>query len=570
VTLPPFSRQFFGATAPFTRIGSGPVGGKATGLLRMREALDALQPPPRIDIDIPRFTVITADVFEDFMRQPRMQEVIAGSEPDDRIALAFQQGSLPVEFLGDLRALVEQVRTPLAVRSSSLLEDALSEPFAGVYVTKMLPNNQPDADSRFRRLMEAVKFVYASTYFAEARAYRQAIGRGSAEDGMAVIVQEVVGRRHDERFYPDVSGVARSFSFYRSARAKPEDGVVALALGLGRTIVDDGIAWSYSPAWPAAPPPVGSPRELADWTQQGFWAVNMGAPPPYDPVRETEYLLHLPLSAAEYDGTLRLVTSTWDGPRDRLVPGDGVPGPRVVNFAPLLVLREWPLNDAVRALLQSCERASGGPVEIEFAVTFDTPRDRARVGFLQVRPMVVAAASIDIAPEDLESPDAVVASTRVLGNGVMTDLHDIVHVRPERFDPKHSVRIAAEVGRLNAALAADRRPYVLIGFGRWGSSDPSLGIPVAWPHVSGARVIVEATLPSFQVEPSQGSHFFHNLASHEVPYFSVGAEGERIDWEWIDGQPIVQELEFVRHRRAAGLTARVDGRTGRGVLRRSP
>jgi hypothetical protein len=567
VTLPPFSRHFFGAPARFTRIGSGPTGGKAAGLLRMRDVVDALQPPPRVQIDIPRFTVLTADVFDDFMRQAGVRAIAASGEPDARIALAFQQASLPVGILGDLRAVVEQVHTPLAVRSSSLLEDAMTEPFAGIYGTKMLPNNQPDADARFRRLAEAVKFVYASTFFADARAYRHTMNRGDLDDGMAVIVQEVVGRRHRERYYPDVSGVARSFSFYRAAGARPEDGVVALALGLGRTIVDDGIAWSYSPTRPAAPPPVASPRELANWTQKAFWAVNMGTPP-YDPIRETEYLLHEPLTAAEYDGTLRLTSSTYDGARDRLIPGDGIPGPRVLNFAPLLALREWPLNDAVRLLLQACENAAGGAVEIEFAVTFDTAADRAHLGFLQVRPMIVTAASLDVTADDLAAPDTLIASPHVLGNGTVADLHDIVYLRPDRFDAKHSTRIALQIAQLNATLVAEHRGYVLVGFGRWGSSDPWLGVQLAWPQISGARAIVEATLPTFHVEMSQGSHFFHNIASHGVAYFSIAGESARVDWEQLERQPVVNETEFARHvRTKRPLVVRVDGRSGRGVVR---
>jgi hypothetical protein len=568
VTLPPFSRQFFDPAARFTRIGSGPAGGKAAGLLRMRDVVDALQPPPRIEIDIPRFTVLTADVFDDFMRQDGVRAMADSGESDDRIALAFQQASLPVDILGDLRAIVEHVRTPLAVRSSSLLEDALAEPFAGIYATKMLPNNQPDADARFRRLAEAVKFVYASTFFADARSYRRAMNRGDADDGMAVIVQEVVGRRHDHRYYPDVSGVARSFSFYRAAGGRPEDGVVALALGLGRTIVDDGIAWSYSPARPAAPPPVGSVRELADWTQKAFWAVNMGPPPPYDPIRETEYLVHESLAAAEYDGTLRLTASTYDGSRDRLIPGDGVSGARVLNFAPLLVLREWPLNEAVRLLLQACEASAGGPVEIEFAVTLDTMADRAHLGFLQVRPMMVAAATVDVAPEDLAAPETLIASPQVMGNGAISGLHDIVYVRPDRFDARHSARIAGDVAHLNATLAAGHRPYVLIGFGRWGSSDPWLGVQVAWPQISGARAIVEATLPSMHVEMSQGSHFFHNIASHAVPYFSMAGGSARVDWAWLERQPVVTDTGLVRHvRLEQPLVVKVDGRSGRGIVR---
>ena len=567
IDVPSFSRRFFGAAERFTRIGSGPVGGKATGLLFGRDILAAVEPPPRIEIEIPTLTVIGADVFARFVESNGLGGLATSGAPDDRIALAFQQGDVPVDLLGDLRALVQQVRSPLAVRSSSELEDALDEPFAGIYATKMIPNNQPDADSRFRRLVEAIKLVYASTYFADAVAYRRALGRGPADDRMAVILQEVVGRRHGSRYYPDLSGVARSFSFYRSARARPEQGVVTLALGLGRTIVDEGVGWTYSPAHPAAPPPVASPRDLADTSQKTFWAVNMGPPPPYDPIHETEYLLQADLDAAHADGTLRLAASTYDPARDRLVPGDHGYGPRVLNFAPLLVLGEWPVNDAVRRLLAACEAAVEAPVDIEFAITVDPAADRARIGFLQVRPMAVANARIEVTDGALAAPDIVVASRSVLGNGACEPIHDVVYVRPDTFDPRQAATVAADVASLNAALQRERTPYVLIGFGRWGSADPWLGLQVSWPQISGAVAIVEAELPSRQIEMSQGSHFFHNIASRGVSYFSVSGDAGRIDWAWLAGQPAVRETAFVRHvRTGTPLAVRVDGRTGRGVV----
>ncbi|HSL20971.1 MAG TPA: PEP/pyruvate-binding domain-containing protein [Vicinamibacterales bacterium] len=564
--VPPFQRRFFGAPEPFTRIGDGPVGGKAAGLLFMRGVLGALAPPGRVQFTIPTLTVLTTEVFERFVQQNGLAELGASEMPDDRIALAFQRGDLPADLVGDLRALIEQVHTPLAVRSSSLYEDALARPFAGVYATKMIPNNQPDADSRFRRLLEAIKFVYASTYFADARAYRQAVGCPDA-DRMAVVIQEVVGRRHGPRFYPDVSGVARSFSFYRAARARPEDGVVSLALGLGRTIVDDGVAWSFSPRFPAAPPPVSSPRELAEVTQMTFWAVNMGQPPEHDPIRETEYLLRATLADAEADGPLRYVASTWDASRDRLTPGVGTRGPRVVDFAPLLALREWPLNEAVTTLLRGAERAVGQPVEIEFALTIDERADLVRIGFLQVRPMMAADEQIDLPEADLERVDALVASDMVLGNGTLEGLRDVVYVRPDRFAPGQSRAAGAEIARRNLAAVQDGSPYVLIGFGRWGTADPWLGIPLPWAQVAGARVIVEATLGGYSVEMSQGSHFFHNIASAGVSYFSVSPPRGRIDWGWLEGRPAVYEGDFVRHVRLdSPLRVLVDGRSGRGVI----
>ncbi len=278
------------------------------------------------DVQVPTLTVVTTDLFEAFMAENRLWDVVHAGEPDHRIALAFQAANLPVELLGDLYALTRQVHTPLAVRSSSLLEDALNQPFAGVYATKMIPNNQHDVETRFHKLVEAVKFVYASTFFANARDYRRLTGH-KEEDRMAVILQAIVGRRYRDRFYPELSGVARSYSFYRSGNTRPEDGVINLAFGLGKTIVDGGVTWSCSPAQPRATPPYASVRDLLRQTQVQFWAVNMGKPPAYDPVEEAEYLVQSPVADAEEDGTLRLVASTYDAGVGPPVDGRGRPRP---------------------------------------------------------------------------------------------------------------------------------------------------------------------------------------------------------------------------------------------------
>ena len=297
----------------------------------------------------------------------------AGSA-DQRVAHAFLRAELPAELVGDLRALVEQVHVPLAVRSSSLLEDALAHPFAGVYATKMIPNDQLDTDTRFRKLVEAVKFVYASTFFREAREYQRSVGVGPRDEKMAVVVQEVVGKRCGPRFYPALSGVARSYNYYPSGRARPEDGVVNLALGLGKTIVDGGVSWAYSPAHPKAPPPYSSIRDLLKNTQTSFWAIDMAGARPYHPLREAEFLHAGTLQEAEDDETLRFLASTYDARSDRLTPGLQETGPRVLDFSPLLVHSQVPLNACLRAVLAAAEEVAGGAAEIEFAVNLDRRR----------------------------------------------------------------------------------------------------------------------------------------------------------------------------------------------------
>jgi hypothetical protein len=567
-SVPPFERRFFDPARRITRIGEGSLGGKARGLVEaeriLRERRSELQ-VEGLTLDVPALAVVTTAVFDAFLDRNELRPVLAEEPSDEVVALAFRKATLPAEWLGDLRSLAEDARVPLACRSSSALEDALGRPFAGVYGTKMIPGNQPDADSRFRALVDAVKFVFASTFFHEARAYRRATGPLPEPERMAVVVQEVVGRRHGERFYPDISGVARSYNFYPVGPGAPEEGVAHLALGLGKTIVDGGLCWSFSPAHPRIGPPVGSARERVETTQPDFWAVNVGPPPAYDPMTETEYLVHPGLAEAEADGTLRYAASTYDAQADRLVAGLGRPGPRVLDFAPLLSYGEVPLVPALRRLLDVCAEGLGAPVEIEFALTLP-PDEPGRLGFLQVRPLVVSGQTVDVSLGDLVGPRAVVASKAALGNG-REEVRDVVYVDPGSFEARLTPQIALEIESLNRGLVEAGRPYLLIGFGRWGSSDPWLGIPVRWDQIAGARGIVETTLPQMSPEPSQGSHFFHNLSSFSVLYFTVPHhEARAVDWDWLGKQEVVARTEHVRHVRAnEPLVLRVDGRTRRGV-----
>lgn len=573
-SLPDFGRQFFGAQDTFTRIGAGQIGGKAAGLDLIRsEILPAADVCglAGIDVAVPTLTILTTEIFDHFLERNNLRDLAFSDESDERIALGFQQASLPAEYIGDLRALIKDIHTPLAIRSSSLLEDVLEHPFAGVYGTKMIPNNQADIDTRFQRLVEAIKYVYASTFFRGARSYLRSVKQPKDAERMAVIIQEVVGRRYNDRFYPFLSGVARSYNYYPSGHAAPEDGVVNLALGLGKQIVDGGISWTYSPAYPQMPPPYGNINELLKNSQVEFWAINMGRPPLHDPIRETEYLARAGIADAEFDGSLDLLVSTYDGRSDRLRAGLIGSGPRVLDFAPILSCDALPLNEVVRRLLATAERVVGSPVEIEFAVKpGDTPHDVAHFGFLQVRPMMVSAEEIVLAESEMAAPDVLLASDAVLGNGTENSVQDVVFVKPDSFNARHTMQMADEIEGLNRALLDEGRPYLLIGFGRWGSSDPWLGIPVDWGQISGVRVLVETTLPEMNPDLSQGSHFFHNLIGFRVLYLSLKHGGpHRVDWEWLTRQQVVRETEHVRHVRCpAPLHITVDGRRRRGVIRR--
>jgi hypothetical protein len=572
VRFSPFDRGAIESGQAFTRIGRGEIGGKATGLALIQEVLEQAVPPsefPGVTVKIPDLTVIATDLFDAFLEDNGLWDIALSDQPDVRIAHAFQRASLPARILGDLRALAERTREPLAVRSSSLLEDALDHPFAGVYGTKMIANNQFEPDTRFRKLVEAVKFVYASTFFARARNYQRVTGHNSREEKMAVILQEIVGARHHDRFYPDISGVARSYNFYPTGHARPDDGVVHLALGLGKTVVEGGVCWSFAPSYPRSLPPFGSPSALLDHTQTQFWAVNMGGTPSYDPVAETEYLVYPGISEAEADGVLPPLVSTYDPAADRLVSGMAASGPRALTFAPILVGERLPLTEIIRKLLPACERAVGAKVEIEFAIRIDPGATlSAQFGFLQVRPLALSTQFMEVSAEQMRAQNALVASDSTLGNGTLEGICDIVYVEPDRFDTRWSRTIAAEVEEFNRRLSAERRPYLLIGFGRWGSADPWLGIPVDWSQISGARAIVEATRPDLATDPSQGSHFFHNLTSFRVAYFSVPHTSPYpIRFDWLDALPAGGETEHVRHVRLEHpLEVLVDGRTGRGVI----
>ncbi len=567
-----FDRKFFESSADFMSIGEGELGGKARGLAFIDGFLKTRFPHsefPGITVNIPRLAALTTDIFDAFMTRNRLRDIAFSEESDETIARAFIAADFPAEYTGDLMALISRVNRPLAVRSSSLLEDAMRRPFAGVYATKMTPNNQFNPEARFNKLIEAVKFVYASTYFREAKSYIRAAGANLENERMGVIIQEVVGTRNNSHFYPSISGVGKSFNYYTFGKAQPEEGVVNLALGLGRTIVDGGLIWSYCPAYPKAVPPCASPQELLKTTQLDFWAVEMGEAP-FDPLKETEYEIKGSISEAENEGALDHIASTYIAASDKVYPGIGSDGPRILNFAPILVYRQLPLNDVVKLLLEISREAAGAEVEIEFAVTLGPDKGYpVRVGFLQVRPMVSPDRTVEVSEGLLSAEEAAISSDRVMGNGIWENIRDVIYIDPDKFEAKHTRSIAQELEALNNIMVQDNQPYVLIGFGRWGSSDPWLGIPVNWGQISGARVIVEATLEGMSVDLSQGSHFFHNLTSFGVPYFSVRHDigASKIKWDWLRIQKTVSEMEFIRRVRTdEPLKVMVDGRKGKGVI----
>ncbi len=572
-SIVPYSRFFHEEYSQFSIIGSGSIGGKARGLAFMDRILARYFDPaafPGVTVSIPRTLVLGTDVFDDFLRENDLLPQAVGSYSDSHIANLFIKASLPDKIVGDLRDFIRHVKVPLAVRSSSLLEDSLYQPFAGIYATKMLPNDQVGDDIRFLNLVNAIKFVYASTFFRQAKSYIGNTPHRVEDEKMAVVIQPVVGRAHGESFYPDFSGVARSYNYYPVGQAKPEDGVVNVALGLGKTIVDGGVSLRFTPAFAGILPQFNSIKEMFQFSQRDFYAIAMRRQDSIAFLEEDQYLVKYGLEKAEKDGVLEYLASTYSRENDAVYDGISFSGPRIINFAHILKNGIFPLAGIISDLLRlSCE-AMNCAVEAEFAVTLDSQNVfPAQFSLLQVRPLVVQDELVKVELDEQLRGSAFCYSDRVLGNGVIRIVRDIVFVKPASFDASRSPQIAGEVDQLNARLRSADTPYMLIGPGRWGSTDPWLGIPVKWSQISGVKVVVEACQPNMNVDPSQGSHFFQNMTSLRIGYFTVPMDRAHgfIDWEWLHALPAATETEHLKHvHLEEPLTVMIDGRKSQGVI----
>lgn len=553
-----------------TPLGKGSPGGKAAGLIRMEEFMrqnPASLGSSRISLAVPDMLVLKTGVFDAFMELNGLYAFLETAPSDRVIAETFQKASLPPQYIGEIYSYIDKKRTPLAIRSSSLFEDAKAKPFAGVYMTKMIPNNQWDTAVRFQKAAEALKLVYASTFFEAARIYAAANNLDIGEEKMAVIIQEMAGRRRGRYYFPELSGVLRSVNYYPSGSAEPEDGIAELAAGLGKTIVDGGSAWALSPRYPLAPPPFNSPRDMLKQSQTRLWAVDLEPPATWDPIRETEYMTQLSLEEAEAAGALRELASSYDLSSDRFYPGLSGRGPRLLNFAPLLSDGDLGLPDFMAELLSAAADFYGDAVEIEFALTLSGGTgEPARFDFLQIRPMTIFDRDFTIDTDLLAKPDPLLFSEQALGNGCIDNIRDIVYIKREAFDPARTREMVPELEGLNAELLKARRPYLLIGFGRWGTSEPWMGIPVTWPQIAGAGAIVECAMPVSSPDLSQGSHFFHNLSSRGIPYLCLSAgKGDVMNWEELEACPPRFEGEFVRHTVTdRKLAVIVDGKNRKG------
>ena len=558
--------------AYFLRIGAGSLGGKARGLGFVRHLLYKRRFSrrfPGVKVAVPPAVVISTDLFDRFLAENNLLDFAIHCDDDAEVERRFLAASLPASLQADLLAFLSEVKYPLAVRSSSLLEDSQYQPFTGVYETFMLGNQQPEINVRLERLTEAIKRIYASTFSQHAKAYVRATPFRLEEERMAVILQRVVGTVHGQRFYPDFSGVVRSRNFYPVPPMAPEDGIAAVALGMGRAVVEGGRCLTFCPRYPRNLVQFSAVKDILANSQSEFWALELNHLHHDDPVAELREA-RFSLQIAEADDTLRAVASTYSRDNDAVYDGMSRPGVRIVTFAPVLKQEVFPLAGILEQLSRVGEEALRQPVEIEFAVRLPHREgDFAEFGFLQIRPLVLSREDEDLRMEQVNPDRLVCQSTKVLGNGRIQNLYDAVVVDLHGFERGRSQEVADVVAQFNAKLADANRPYLLVGVGRWGSNDPWLGIPVEWDEISGARVIVEAGFRDFRVTPSQGSHFFQNLTSFQVGYFTVNPDaGEgSVDWQWLASQPAVEEQGCVRHLCfTEPLLVVMNGRTREGMI----
>jgi CheY-like chemotaxis protein len=558
----------------FSKIGKGSLGGKARGLAfagsLLRHNPQLHQAFGTMRIRIPQTLVITTEGFDRFVEEDGLAALASTDLPDEAIAAKFLAGTITEELHDTLRTFLQHARYPLAVRSSSLLEDAQLHAYAGLYRTYMLPNDHPDLEQRLTHLIQAVKLVYASTYFRGPRAYAKRVGHRTEEEKMAVIIQQLVGSRYGDFFYPAISGVAQSYNYYPQSRIKPEDGIAVIALGLGKMVVSGERSLRFCPKYPKLLPQRSSVDDILAFAQRGFYALRLGHWPQLG-LDEGATLVRRELSAATEEAPLRFLNSTYVPEEHRIRDTIQVPGVRVLTFAAVLKYGLWPLAEILREMLALFEEGMGRPVEIEFSLDF-TAADQSAAEFvlLQVRPMTAREASAQVSIADAEIGPAICFSQNAIGNTCDSTVTDILYVKPDLFEAAHTRKVATQVAELNALLERAGRKYVLVGPGRWGSEDPWLGIPVQWTDISGVAAIIETTSAELKVEPSQGSHFFHNLAALEISYLCVtDAAPDTIDWQWLAEQPIVHQTTHVAHLHLSEpLILKVDGRTSRGLLAR--
>mgnify|MGYP000871462353 FL=1 len=565
-----FDRERFDPDTNFTKIGKGSLGGKARGLAFFSALLhhheEKLAHFDRLDIVVPQTLILTTDAFDDFIADNGLASLAALDLGDHDIERRFARAVLPPRLRQQLGHYLQQARYPLAVRSSSLLEDARFRSYAGLYHTAMVANDHHNPAERLRQLENAIRRVYASTYFQAPKAFSRRVGNQIEQEKMAVIIQEVVGSRHGERFYPAISGVAQSLNYYPFAAMRPEDGVASIAIGLGKAVMEGEKTLRFSPRHPEILPQRSTVADILDNAQQRFYALALSEEVRGD---EGDTLCQLDIAAAADDPAVQFLLSSFDPVEQRIRDCYQPHGLAVPTFAAILKYRAYPVAEPIALLLDRGQKGLGCPVETEFAVDLgQAPAGRARLAVLQIRPMSAREEMLQVTIPPAERERAFCLCHQALGNTDNRTMTDLVLVRPETFDPAKTRVIAAELDGINRKLLGEGRRYILVGPGRWGSADPWLGVPVTWKEICAVGAIVETTHPAIRADPSQGSHFFHNIASLGINYFNVGAHREdRFLPETLQSLTEVTATPHTVHLRAAApLVLRVDGRSRLGVI----
>ncbi len=570
-----FNKETFDPKNSFARIGGGSLGGKARGLGFINTLINNNKVKyiyPGVEISVPSAIVIATDVFDQFVEVNHLDVFALSSNDDAEITRRFMEAPFfPRESINKLLDFLDTIREPLAVRSSSLLEDSQFQPFAGVYQTFMISNNDHDINVRLEELLHCIKGVYASTFYQKAKDYMKATAYRLEEEKMAVIVQRLVGAERNGRYYPNFAGVAKSYNFYPVPPQKSSDGIALVALGLGKQVVDGGNSVRFCPKYPKHLLQFFSTKETIRNTQQEFFALDYFGHLNEDISHPPDQLVKVfDLEKAESDQTLFHVGSTYSVENDAVYDGVSRSGKRIVTFSPILKHKVFPLADILDMLLDLGTWGMGVPVEIEFAVNMDVPaRQPKEFAMLQMRPLVISHEVDELDVDSYKKEELLCQSQQVLGNGAIQDIHDIIVVDIQKFDRAKSRETAFEVSELNSKLLRQQKPYILIGVGRWGSLDHWLGIPVTWDQISGASVIVESGFKDLQVTPSQGSHFFQNLTSFKVGYFTVNSSDRTgfIDWDWLAKCDAVEEMNFVKHLVfEEPISVKINGHKNKGII----
>ncbi len=566
-----YQKDRFDEYSNFARIGDGSLGGKGRGLAFMGAMVKRY---PKLETEnfntnIPKTVVICTDIFDEFMETNELLPVALSDADDETILKYFLRASLPASLIDDLMAFFDVVKSPIAVRSSSLLEDSHYQPFAGIYSTYMVPRLD-DKYEMLRLLSDAIKAVYASVFYRDSKGYMTATSNLIDQEKMAIVLQEVVGNRYNDHFYPTISGVARSLNFYPIGNEKAEDGIANIALGLGKYIVDGGQTLRFSPRHPHNILQMSTMDFALRETQTRFYALDLKNLAEQFSIDDSFNLQRLGLKEADADGSLKYIVSTYD-PYDQIIRDGYYPGGRkILSFVNILQHDVFPLAKTLDELLRIGQAEMGRPVEIEFAVNVDpNNHDKATFYLLQIRPIVDNKEIMDEDLTQVGNEETILSSTSVLGHGIVTDVQDIIYVKSGAFNSSNNQLIAYEIEKLNRRFTEEEKNYVLVGPGRWGSSDHWLGIPVKWPHISNARVIVECGLENYRVDPSQGTHFFQNLTSFGVGYFTINPfKGDGwFDEEYLNALPAVEDTEYLRHIHFdKPIVIKMDGKKSLGVV----